>query len=153
MNAEGTAKGKRPSIAAFLAWAFAGLFVASAFVNLITILSIQGFRNTLSQMHEPVYNYYQAKLDYIDKDFKTLSSAIADGKGKSPYQADERKLERAIAYARGLWERSLTQTGENWFTTYRKAGRATSQVDKLWTDYRKKLGLAPSSPSSEPSPR
>lgn len=148
MNAEGTVK--KPSVAVFLVWVFAGLLIASAFVNLITLLSIQGFRNTLSQMHEPVYTYYTGKLDSIEKDFKALSSAISD-KGKSPYQADERKLERAISHARNLWELSRGQEGKRWFNLYRKAERVTSQVDKLWADYRKKLGLEPSSPSSPSS--
>ncbi len=143
MGAEETVKNKRPPLAAFLAWVFAGLLTASLFINLITLLSIQGYRSTLGQMHEPVYNYYQAKLDYIDDNFKTLSSAISD-KGKSPYQADERKLERTIARARNLWERTREQEGGRWFNLYRSAERATSEAEKLWKDYRKKLGLEPS---------
>jgi hypothetical protein len=134
-----TGKTKKTSFAAVLAWILAGLLLVSVFLNLITMLSIQGFRKTLGQMHEPVYVYFTQELNSIEADLQTLSTAT--GGDKSPFVKDERKLEKAIGHARSLWEQTREREGEAWFNTYVRAKRAEDEVDKLWKDYRKKLGL------------
>lgn len=134
-----TGKAKKTSFAAVLAWILAGLLLVSVFINLITFLSIQGFKKTLSQMHEPVYVYFTQELNSIEAELETLSTAT--GGDKSPFVKDERRLKKAINHARSLWEQTREREAEAWFNAYRRAKRAEDEVAKLWKDYRKELGL------------
>jgi hypothetical protein len=122
----------------FVTWLLFGLLIVSAFVNVITILSVRGLRRTVNEMRDPVNNYFSRKLDVIETDLDRFVE-IASEDGKSPYKGEVKKLHKEIEETREFWAKTSQATGARWVNLYWRAQRAQDETEQAWEELEARL--------------
>lgn len=125
------AKPKPRNASTFVTWLLFGLLIVSAFVNVITILSVQGLRRTVNEMRDPVNNYFSRKLDVIETDLDKFVKITSED-GKSPYKGDVKRLRKDVEETRELWAKTSQATGARWVNLYWRAQRAQDKTEHAW---------------------
>lgn len=122
----------------FVAWLLFGLLIVSAFVNVITILSVRGLSRTVNEMREPVNNYFSRKLDVIEADLDVFVEITSED-GKSPYKGDVKRLRKDIEETRELWAKTSQATGARWVNLYWRAQRSQDETEQAWEELEARL--------------
>jgi uncharacterized protein (DUF3084 family) len=124
-------KQRQPDSTTIIVWVLFGLLIVSGFINVFTILSIQGLKRTVNEMRDPVNNYFSKRLDVMEAELDEFVKITSED-GKSPYKGDIKKLRKEIDEIRELWARTSQANGARWVNLYWKAQRAQDKTEKAW---------------------
>jgi len=122
---------RQPDSTTIIVWVLFGLLIVSGFINLFTILSIQGLKRTVNEMRDPVNNYFSKRLDVMEAELDEFVKITSED-GKSPYKGDIKRMRKDIEKTRELWAKTSRVSGARWVNLYWKAQRAQDKAEKAW---------------------
>ncbi|MEA3312326.1 MAG: hypothetical protein U9Q76_08945 [candidate division WOR-3 bacterium] len=124
-------KQRQPDSTTIIVWVLFGLLIVSGFINVFTILSIQGLKRTVNEMRDPVNNYFSKRLDVMEAELDEFVKITSED-GKSPYAGDVKRMRKDIEKTHELWAKTSRVSGVRWVNLYWKAQRAQDKTEKAW---------------------
>jgi len=129
---------KQRKTTATLAWILLVLFGMSLLVNVFTIISLQSFRRSVSEMRDPVNLYYSDELATLEAELDAFEVVFSDE--KPSYKGEIRRLRKDIEKTYGQWTKASRATGTRWLMVFDNAKRSQDKVQETWKELRTKAG-------------